>query len=144
MAKVPRWTVCDLLAPPEVLKKYVTKNKEEPNAENMSDWTPYIFDFNKIEKSPKPTKRTANDCWNIRHWGTRQNAEKSGYIPGSDSVSFWCNSKCPDLAIKKIFAENPGVLIRFYWFNENDEKEHYYIRMKNGKTKIKNGEGVLK
>lgn len=144
MAKAPKWTVCDLLAPAEVLKKYVTKNKEEPNERNRSDWAPYFFDFNKVEKSPKPKKRTANDMWNLRHWGTKQNAEKAGYIPGSDSVSFWSISRCPDIAIKKIFSDNPKIPIRFYWFNENDAREHYYIRMENGKIKIKNGEGALK
>ena len=80
----------------------------------------------------------------MRNWGTKDNASHSGYIPGSDSVSFWCKNSCPDIVIKKIFKENPGVHMRFYWFNENDPIEHHYIRKPDGKIDIKRGQGVLK
>lgn len=141
-----KYTLCDLIAPPEVIKKYVTKNKEPMNDSNKSEWAPYYFDLNKIIKSnQKLQKRTAKVNSNMRIWGTHENVIKSGYVPGSDSVSFWCNHQCPDIAIKKIFDDNPGVDIRFYWFDEKDDKEHYYIRdMKLGKILIKNGKGKLK
>ena len=140
----PKWTLCDLLAPPEVLKKYVTKNQEPQTPENRMEWCQYVFDFNKVVKSPNKSRRIAQNNWNMANWGVKSNATHAGYVPGSDSVSFWTYSKCPDLVIKKIFKENPGVYMRFYWFNENDPIEHHYIRKPDGKMDIKRGQGVLK
>jgi len=142
-----KYTLCDLIAPPEVIKKYVTKNKEPMNDSNKSEWAPYYFDLNKIIKSNPPTgkRRTVINTYFVKLWGTHENVTHSGYIPGSDSVSFWCNYQCPDIAIKKIFDDNPGVDMKFFWFDEKDDKEHYYIRdMKLGKILIKNGKGKLK
>lgn len=142
--KVIKWTTCDLLAPPDVIKKYVTKNKEPLCNANKSTWTPYFFDLDKVVKSKDLSRRTAKVSWSMRNWGCPENVINSGYIPGSDSVSFWCKGHCPDIAIKKIFSDNPSIPIQFYWFNENDEKGHYYIRQKNGRILIKYGEGQLK
>ena len=132
-----KWTICDLLAPPDVIKKYVRKNNEPGGC-------PYNFDLNKIDKVQEYKKRVTQEINNYKHWGTTHNVSESGYVPGSDSVSFWCRKHCPDIAIKKIFSDNPNVPIRFYWFNEGDDREHYYIRGIDGKIRVKHGEGALR
>ena len=137
------YVTCDLLAPPEVIKKYVTKNKEELNETNKRNWCPYNFDLNKVVKQPDLKRRTARACWPLRNWGTPENVFNSGYVPGSDSVSFECKSKCPDIAIKKIFSENPKTLMRFYWFNEGDDRTHYYFQDDKGRITVKYGQGIL-
>lgn len=131
------YTICDLIAPPDILKQYMVKDN------NFTDGCPYNFDLNKVVKNTQ-SKRVATIAWALRNWGAQENVSHAGYNPGSDSVSFWSHSKCPDLAIKKIFLDNPKVPIKFYWFNENDERTHYYIRDEHGKMKIQYGEGALK
>lgn len=137
------YVTCDLLAPPDVIKKYVTKNKEELNENNKKDWCPYYFDLNKVVKKPILKRRIANISWPLRNWGTPENVFNAGYVPGSDSVSFECKTKCPDIAIKKIFSENPKVPIRFYWFNEGDDRTHYYFQDDKGRITVKYGQGIL-
>ena len=70
--------------------------------------------------------------WSNANWGTKWNACESYINDDCTEVNFqtaWCY---PEPIIKKIFEDNPGILITFEWENEDYDGDHWMERQEDG------------
>ena len=74
--------------------------------------------------------------WAIENWGTKWNAVDTlvdGDLDDFESVEFdveWCY---PEPIVKKLFEENPGCRIGFFWSDEDYDGDHGIERDENGR-----------
>lgn len=81
--------------------------------------------------------------WAIANWGTKWNAFDCKYDASNDYVEFDTAWAAPYKVIEKIFNDNPGCMLAFFWTNEDYDGQHHLIRYKNGNVHRLNCDGYF-
>ena len=82
--------------------------------------------------------------WRRANWGTKWNACDCDLSRLEDGEITFNTAWCPPVpVIEKLFDDNPGCRIEFYWENEDYDGRHHYIRYKNGRYDCLNCEGAF-